>query len=314
MSKKPLASHQPLTREELIEVIESSGYPLEVRLFHMLGASGFHPTLGMRFSTADGPSPEVDLVGGDSVREPMLGQKRAELRLALALEAKKFHEPKRFVGFVGQRPSEFEFGMMRLRVSGLPSWNTLREGGAMPPFAGEGKALLSTLAPLLTVPLCVQWGVVLRPSGSRNFPMLEHEQPFWSSMQSLVTTVAAVERDASNFFTEKTDAEFRNMSVWLPAIVIDTPSLHVYNVANGALEDVDWLTLRLMLDINGELSVRTVDVVTERGISNYLDRCKDVLSNFRKYLAVYRRLVEDDATHQRREARQRATSVNRREE
>jgi hypothetical protein len=261
---------EALSDEKLRELILAAGYPLEMRLFHQLWDAGFSPVHGHRVSVGE-ETREIDLLTQRTEGIATKGQ----FCLRMLIEAKKLHAPRCFVGFLGDQPNVFELAMGRAHVSGSPSWNIGHGGGTVPSYAGES-GYLGALKPLCLVPYCVQWGSVCERKQGRL--ELAHDDTIHDDLEKTVRATLGLELEITNLINSRDTIEpFPLQMIHFPMLVLDTPTLYLYDVRNDALTRATWLILRVNLELDGRMATRFVDIVTESSLETVLTAHQEAL-------------------------------------
>jgi hypothetical protein len=280
----------PLTDPELIKVIQASGYPLEMALYEQFDKAGMDPALGliMRTSEPNGTTAsthEIDLMA--RVGKPkILGQLIASATVTAWIDAKQPPAPSHFVGILGVQPNQHERRANRSIFEGCPSFQVLeREEPNTQLFLGSG-GLSEALDPLSdNAPLCVHWGIA-KPDGNGVWKLSGDggqlltgvkDDRFYQSMSKLVAAVVWHERETSEFFENGVDlnmAPLPGLFVLCPTLIVDTPSLPVYDAKTQAVTHVDWFMLRWGAEINGRVHYRIIDIVTTAGVPAMIARYK----------------------------------------
>ena len=195
----------PLSDEEILRVLDASGYPLEIEIFEKFKKADMDPLLGLRFRTRDVAggkgdylTREIDIKASKQVIRSSEGG-LASITLGVLVDAKKLHEPKIFVGVLGDQPSQHDMRVYRCRVGGLPAYHFADEADPLktPYFIGDG-GLSSALEPFCAVPFCVQWAIVGQRK-SDDYPTAYHDDGFWDGMVTLVAATLHRMRSASEF-------------------------------------------------------------------------------------------------------------------
>lgn len=146
----------PLTQQQLRDLIEKSGYPLELRLFHSFKSARMDPVLGARIVADEDHSIEVDVLASLGCTKKLAEDAIGSVRLTAIMDAKLLHPPKVIVGFLGDRPSDRELNLLRARCAGTPEF----VDGRVPPFIDAPGGLAEALSGLNAGPVCVHWAEV----------------------------------------------------------------------------------------------------------------------------------------------------------
>jgi len=286
--------NKEISDTELLEAIEASGYPLELSLYQEFQAAGMDPTLGARLRSrspgSEQSTHEIDLmVRVHHAEAHPEGGYASSLLLTGLIDAKKLHAPARFIGLVGEQPTTHEFRVSRSYFSGCPSFRVLsdRAENYSDLFIGEG-GLSRGFDPLNDGKFCVHWGIAkrdgngvatVRGDGSKesNTPSAFKEERYWQSMANLVACTVWHEREGSRFM-ESADLDAGPMpriDLCFPTLIVDTPSLEIYDPSTKKLEHVDWFILRTSFEVEGEVHTRLIDIVTTAGVPAMVKRYKD---------------------------------------
>lgn len=281
----------PLTDAELIKIIQASGYPLEMALHDEFERAGMDPALGliMRTSEPNGTTTsthEIDLMA--RVGKPkILGEVVATATVTAWIDAKQPPAPSHFVGILGVQPTQHERRVSRAVFEGCPSFQVLeREEPNTQLFLGPG-GLSEALDPLSdNAPLCVHWGIAKPDAQGKNWklsgdggqlPAGVKDDRFYQSMSKLVAAVVWHERETSEFFENGVDVNMvplPGLFVLCPTLIVDTPSLPVYDAKTQTVTHVDWFMLRWGAEINGKVHYRIIDIVTKAGVPDMIARYK----------------------------------------
>jgi hypothetical protein len=289
--KQPQTPPAPLTDVELIKVIQASGYPLEMALYDEFEQAGMDPALGliMRTSAPNGTTTtthEIDLMARLG-KPKILGKLIATASVTAWIDAKQLPMLAHFVGILGVQPNPHERRVNRSIYSGCPSFQVLeREEPNTQLFIGPG-GFSETLDPLSdNAPLCVHWGIA-KPDGSGQnwklsgdggaLPAGVKDDRFYQSMSKLVAAVVWHERETSEYFENGVDVNMVPLPalfVLCPTLIVDTPTLPVYDAKTQTITHVDWFMLRWGAEINGKVHYRIIDIVTRAGVQGMIARYK----------------------------------------
>jgi hypothetical protein len=276
----------PLTEEEILSSLKRSGFPLEIRLLQAFDEGGFDPTPPHRFILGEGDkerSAEIDVTA--RAMESLAGH-RGLLLLTLMIEAKQIDERVTFVGFKWKQPPPLEMRAARIRFSGLPTCNVLRngvDGGRFHQFLlGGEKPAMAALDGLNEAPLCHHWCFV-RDNSKREWIEATQEDDMRLSFRKLVHATTWLERESAlQFLRHPGDPPQWRLQIIFPTIVIATPQLYTFDALTNKLEKTQSLILREMYEVGGEVHARYVDVVTENEIPNLMLRHRDAARALRK--------------------------------
>jgi len=270
---------RPPNPQAIRRLIQTSGYPLELDLFHELHERGADPVHSFRIPFTKEDIREIDLIGRHTAREQFdEGNQRptATFTLLHVVEAKSWNPARVFIGFVGENPTAHELLIQRTRIAGSPTFNVLHDGGAVPEFVLEFGAPMSLLN---DAPMCMQWGAT-GPGGGP----LNHDEATYEALTMAIEASIWFGKDHSTFLRTARDPS-PMMEVVLPVLVIDTPTLYIFDVRSGVLTQTERLVIRMMWTLRDGVSGRLVDVVTRKGFSQYLETCDRVGAEIQSVLA-----------------------------
>lgn len=306
--QQPAPPLPPLSDTDLIQVIQGSGYPLEVSLYEQAEQAGMDPSIGllMRLRDPEGEiasTHEIDLMARVGFHETF-GDMPAHAGVNAWIDAKQLHEPGRFIGILGVQPNQHERRVSRSFYTGCPSFRVLqRVEPNIGLFLSDG-GVSEALDALSTAPLCVHWGVA-KPDGQGTWKLSGDGGPlppnvkddrFYQSMSKLVAAVVWHERDASEFFENGTDVNLSplpSLAVQCPTLIIETPSLPLYDAKAKSLTHVDWFMLRWGAEINGNIHCRIIDIVTVKGVPEMIARYKKTEQALREAFPKHARALRD---------------------
>lgn len=258
--------------QEIIDAINTSGYPFEIRLLTTFDKEGMDPVPYFRSATdEDSDTKEIDLLASYTERADGV-----RLTFRAVIEAKSMPSSERFVGFSWKRPSDHELRVARLMIGGLPPlreqpghlWHLLfQEGG----FA-------EALDPLNDGPVCVQWatikptqpgqgkGKVTAFTGKAN-----HDDAYWKSLDALVRATEWRARESSCVPSWPKDQPI--LLFEYATVIIATEHLLVYDASANTLNRVDHFMLHRPFEVAGkDVVYRLVDFVTEKGVADFAQR------------------------------------------
>ncbi|HVY32581.1 MAG TPA: hypothetical protein VHB79_38855 [Polyangiaceae bacterium] len=278
----------PITREQIVDALESSGYPFEVALYQQFAAAGMDPTLGQRFRVRDPErggdglvSREIDLVA--RVRETTAVVDHVmSAGITPLVEAKKLQEPLRLVGILIPPPERNQLVAWRAKFHGCPSFGILPKDGSHAPLFLNSPGIGDSLAPFLDAPFCAHWAVVRRKDKGPNYPPFasgdtgDENVRIHDGLQTLVAATTWLEREASEHLQSVGVAvsPVPALDSFMPTLAVHTPTLHLYDPVTRTLSDVHWFTVSKTFEVDGEIIHRLIDVVTHAGIAALIDRCK----------------------------------------
>lgn len=293
----------PLSQEEIRRAISSSGYPLEVEIYHYLVSAGLHPSIGFRTPLVDGgPTKELDLIARISANHVESGMVTS-VAFRSYLAVKRLQEPSVFVGILGARPTPHDHRVLRTYYStGTPSsgyLDGLGDGGLMQMLHG-GSGPHDWMDPLLELPICVHWAVVERRNQE---PWAAGDKLIWEDIDLVVrgshymaraTAEHRVSQPAARMASPLPDIRYDYATV-----VIDAPTLYLYDPQTRELQSCDWLVLHRMFEVgNGELASRAVDILTRHGLARYVETMKKVVPAIAGRIFENSRALQEGARQQ----------------
>jgi hypothetical protein len=303
----------------MVKIIQASGYPLEMALYDQFEQAGMDPSLGliMRLRDPGGDATsthEIDLtarVGHNNTS----GQFLAHAGATAWIDAKQLHEPARLVGILGVQPTQHERRANRSIYEGCPSFQVLdRQEPNTTLFLGAG-GFSEALDPLSDAPLCVHWGIAKPDANGQNWklggdggalPPGVRDDRFYQSMSKLVAAVVWHERDTSEFFENGVDQNMSPMpslAINCPTLIVDTPSLPLYEVKAQSIKHVDWFMLRWGAEINGKIHYRVIDIVTTAGVPAMIARYKKTAEALKEALTKHQHAFRAAGMNVRSESR-----------
>jgi hypothetical protein len=246
-----------------------SGYPFEMALHQQFQAAGMDGGANLRVHVTDDRTVEVDFMAS-AIRDVTHPGHGIRTGVTAVVEAKRFHPPKEFVGFLAEPLSEHQRQIARCRVSGAPTWNVLHDGGVVPPWV---QRLLPTCDPLIGADWCSQWGDLQEAKGKPEKPdrpaRIMHCDDTWNHITRVIDAAQVMAVESSRLFLGyPAMVENRQTRIGLifPVLAIDVPWLYVYDGTNKRLRRSKWIVLQQMIDIRGEVRSRLVDVVCPAGV------------------------------------------------
>jgi hypothetical protein len=288
MGKKEAEERRkPISDTELTAALEASGFPLELKLFHQFAAAGMDPVLGHRLRVREPvegkpSSHEVDLMARVDASLPGIEYSPHAAAIAL-IDAKKLHDPARFVGIVGEAPTLIERRVMRSFFFGCPSFRvtTGRQEAYGHLFIGDG-GFSESLDLLTGGPVCAHWTIVKREKDEDGgYPARtngdgKEQNRYYQAMHTLVSMAVWNERESSEHSAglRPDTRPLPQIMVYCPTLIVDTPSLCMYDPKTGQLEQVDRLMIRMMYDVDNAVHSRIVDVVSTGGVAAMIERYK----------------------------------------
>jgi hypothetical protein len=311
----------PLTHDEIKNALEKSGYPFELKLFDAFCKAGMTPALGARFHSRaskedEASSHEIDIIARVDTHQVGFGQHSRASALAL-IDAKKLHEPSCLVGLLGVQPTQHERRVMRSFFYGCPSFRVMtgRQEDYGHLFIGQ-EGVSESLDPLSAGPLCAHWARVRRePNGNIKAGGDGPEQDgYWQTIRTLVEVALWNERQSSEHaHSLGVDVgPLPELNVYCPTLIVETPTLYLYQPLTGELTETNWFMLNVSLEVAGSIHNRVVDVVSASGVSEMIERYKETGIRFdaalSKHSAELRRIAIALREHEK-EAGRGATAV-----
>jgi len=293
----------PLTHQDIKYAINASGYPLEVELFHYLAKEGLDPILGFRTALVDGgPTKEIDLIthlGKHTVEDGLF----ASVAVRTYIGVRRLHAPSAFIGVVGAPPTPHEYRVTRTHFStALPSAGYLAglgDGGLMQLLHG-GSRPNDWMDPLIEAPACVHWAVVER---TKDGPWAGGDKQIWEDIDLVVRASHHMGREAAEYRVSQPHARSAfpspDIRYDFVMLLLDTPSLYLYDPQTSALSECQWLALHRLFEVgSNQLASRVVDIVTKPGLAQYIAALKQVVPAISERLYPHLRTLQAGAAEQ----------------
>ncbi len=278
--KEDVAKSGDIKPHEAQAALEAAGYPLEMRLYHHLSRAGFTTRFGERARLDATTTKEIDVVAqlSFSASYPENGHdRRGQLIVQVFVQAKKLHDAC-FTGMPGESRGHADARMGRVpRVGGLPSARVVL-GQDLKRLLFPPGNLLEPLDRLNDAPWCIQWSVTKRRPKDNERPYLtHHDEQVYEDLATLVRATAVRLQSISVRQLEKglNGDPMPVLVLAMPVLVVETP-LYTYDVATGAIEIVDRLTLDLNVDHGAWVLNQAVEVVTPAGFDRMTQRWKEL--------------------------------------
>ena len=272
----------PLKDAEIKAALQHSGFPLEIRLLHAFDAAGFDPVIGHRFIPGEGEkSAEVDVMANAL---GTLANSQGDVLLRAMVEAKQFIERMAFVGFKWKQPDAHTMRSLRIRFSGRPTCQVLADARNQQDLVqlmlGPPGPIAAALDPLNEAVVCHHWAEV---QDHEKFDFIaKQDDTHRDSFLKLVRVTTWLEEDTATMLTRTPGKPpLLRIQILSPTIVIATPHLYVYDSITGTLETTSSLILDQTHDAGGKVHRRFVDVVTEAGLPQFIDRYHRTLEGLR---------------------------------
>lgn len=291
MGKQPPTGpteNTPLTEADIITALEGSGYPFELKLYRQFAKADMDPTLGQRFMMRDPSEPgdglasrEMDLLARWHRSAPMNGYSVGAIT-TLVMEAKKVHDPIRIIGILGPKPEDHQHAAWRARFHGCPSYGVLPGSERYSEVFLHRDGVASCLTPLLSGHFCAHWAAARRKKGTyQPFAAGEtgdEDARLHDSLHTLAALTRRLEVEASQYLHGVgVDVNpLPSLGLYLPTLIIDTPTLYTYDVDNRVLAKTNWFTLAKSYDVHGQIVHRLIDVVCAGGVPELIQRTKAV--------------------------------------
>lgn len=297
----PKMSSRPPTEAEIVDALESAGYPFELRVYREYEAAEMDPVLSFR-CRADEDDPqtkEIDVVARLHARQQYPdGQytPTATVSLLFFTEVKKVHQGA-FVAIRGADPSQHERRVQRTAPAiGLPCWQV-----SDVPYDSAGDLLIGTgglaecFDPMNARPYCVQWATVKTHKSEKRFEAA-HDNGCSEDFQRLIRSTTLLARDNTlhllDFGVRTHGQQALNpttMFYW-PLLVLDTP-VYTYDPATRKLEPNDWITLSVGADLGGRAYHRPIDVVSAAGLATIIEAYKRTRDRIGQWLETNARQI-----------------------
>lgn len=274
-----------LSDAEVLNALKASGFPLEIRLLEAFSKGGMNPSIGLRVAKDDGTSREIDIVASLS-RTIDLGSKRTlALTLRLLVEAKSMPSASAWVGFPWTRPTPNELRKARIQFGGRPSCGiaaTIEGEETVSDLPGVAEAFDSMNAP----PVCVQWAVVRHiKKQADDKPFADHEDSHWKGIDGVVRSCATLAaQETSRLLWTGEHA----LTVNIPVLAVGTPQIRLVDARSSELPATSCspaIILHSTFDLGADIDQRTVDVVSESGIPDLIQRCERTMDALAEALA-----------------------------
>ena len=279
----------PPNDADVIDALEKAGFPLELRIFRAFEQEGFDPVMPFRSRIdSERRTKEIDVLG--ALNHPGSFVEAGEVlasRIALKVfvQAKRLHDQV-VVGLRGPVRDDYGLRVARSHVAGLPSWGTgVGRDLAQNLVIGQG-GFVEAFAPLTEAPQCVHWSTVRLLNKDGWHYRAEHEAGFAEDLQTLIGAMIWQEREWSTYLLDNVATGNIKLTIncmfLQPLMVVDAPICVFDSVAGGnRLVPVDWLTVHVGDDIDGEVVHRSVDVVSEAGLGAMIQRYRSVFEHLK---------------------------------
>lgn len=298
MSRKP-ASSEELTEEELLRALSASGFPFEIRLLEAFTRGGMNPTLGARVAKGDGTSREIDIVASLERQIALGDERQLTLTLRLLVEAKSMAPGTAWVGFTWAAPSSETLRAARAQFGGRPTCGLdeqLDAEGLLSDLPGVSEAFDA----MNGCPVCVQWAVVrhLKRQGDE-VPFADHEDSHWKGIDGVVRSCGTLAREKTASLLWSSEY---SVTINVPVLAVATPQIRLVDAREHPLnttKGVPAVLLHSTFDLGEGIDRRTVDVVSEGGIPDLIERCNRTIDDLQSALEASGREVADIAAKQR---------------
>lgn len=282
MNKKdPKDRAEPFTESEIVNAIQYSGFPLEIRLLEAFHHAGFDPTIGMRFvpGKKGTQSAEIDLMARCGA---ILADSKGLIYLTALIEAKQLSQRVNFVGFKWKQPDAHELRSMRIRFSGLPTCQVLPKGpnggDLVQLMLGGSDPIAKALDPLNEPTVCPHWAYV---RDAKDHIEVRKEADQRESFAKLVRTTTWLEQVNAKFLVNHPVNPEQPpqllMQILSPTIVLATPHLYLYDPLAKTLDRTQSLVIQEMHEFRGAVHARYIDVITEDALPVFLERYRRVV-------------------------------------
>jgi hypothetical protein len=290
-------SRAPLSEEEIKGAIEASGYPLEVVVWKEFLEAKFNADLGVRMQVREASTgtftADVDVVASLSlsVARAADGEEEAATRtsqvrwikslgrveVGALVQCKKLHKPRRFAGIVPvTQPSPSQQRAYRARIGGVPHFGVFDEQPvSYGKFFLQSSEFGAALDVLQSPVVCVHSALVSR-DGKHN-PKADRDHGVWSDLETLALAEDHAARELTLTILEAKDTvALPAMRLLVPVLVLDTPTLVVYNPLATSLSQFDRFTLRHASEIRGKAASRYIEVTTLAALPSLIEQLRKV--------------------------------------
>ncbi len=248
-----------IEQTDIESAVMRSGYPLEIRLLEAFERANMSPQIGTLFRPPDAthprdpaPAREIDIVAHLSHRQPLGELDAIYANLSLIVAAKNLASTAAMVGFKWKDVPKRELELLRSQIGGSPT--TVLDGyPEANALACADGGFCDAFEPLSRAPVCVQWAIARRDDA------IEQERRYWRDLDVLIRA-------------ERSPVKLLRFQV--PVLVVATRTLHVCVALENRFEQVDWFTLRRTFDLGDRVEERLVEVVTEKGLPNFIEACR----------------------------------------
>lgn len=275
---------EPLSDAEIREAIEGAGYAVEIELLNEMKQAGFPGAIGIRYAVAPTKYQEIDLMGRLHAKARAAdGAGPVFSVFTLLIQVKRPSGPAAFVGIRGNELPESDRLVPRLGLVGSVMAEDAETEGVADLIFGEGptptdgpsKGLACSMGPFGALPTCVHWAIARRKKSELGnwVPWAAGEKGFFDDFEGLVQV-----REM-----QKANARERRLRdrVYLPRVgqyvlcmVVDSPTLSLYDPVAGTLESVSELSISKGFDTVHGPVYPYIDVVARPAFRAYLERCK----------------------------------------
>jgi|CZKU01.1.fsa_nt_gi hypothetical protein len=263
-----------IEQTDIESAVTRSGYPLEIRLLEAFERANMSPQIGTLFRPPDAthprdpvPAREIDIVAHLSHRQPLGEHDAIYANLNLIVAAKNLAPAAAMVGFKWRDVPKRELELLRSQIGGSPT--TVLDGypEANALACAEG-GFCDAFEPLARAPVCVQWAIARRDDA------IEQERRYWRDLDVLIRAERAnAVGDTHVYLRQRSPVKLLRFQV--PVLVVATRTLHVCAaLENNKFEQVDWFTVRRTVDLGDRVEERLVEVVTEKGLPNFIEACR----------------------------------------
>ena len=127
-------------------------------------------------------------------------------------------------------------------------------------------------------PFCIQWCVARRKPNQPLEIVVDHHEPVWTDINTLVRAVTKLAYDMTRIemqqrMASKEPLKLMSLRFFCPTLVVDAP-LYTYDVETKTLTTVERLTTFVSADTCQGMRSRLVEVVTADGLDSFLDDVK----------------------------------------
>lgn len=302
---EPKYPNEPIEEAEIHAALQTSGFPLEMRLMKFLHDRRMQPEIGLRVQIDDeGTTREVDLLAKAFVARRYKVTSSAEtptsrilsVLLQMVIEAKSLEPGAAFVGFHWRGSPPENLRTSRTRFGGTPALDEMDEKGPFK-FLFEPGGVATALDGLNHTPVCIQWAVIRRTKpGSEQKSYADHDESFWKGMD----TIVRASRTIRSIHTHSKLEENHSLLAFAnPTMVIGTPHLFLYDVIGRTLARTPRLIVKRAFDVGDISDEYVVDVVTEDGMGELVDAYQETAKDVLRAAAKHRDQIHELGRQQR---------------